>query len=71
MMAAFQDVDFVTWFHEPTPCKILSKIKPNVHVKGGDYKRKDLPETKIVEQNGGIMKIVRIKKGQSIELMPR
>ena len=30
----------------------LEKIKPDVHVKGSEYVRK-LPETEIVEKNGG------------------
>jgi D-beta-D-heptose 7-phosphate kinase/D-beta-D-heptose 1-phosphate adenosyltransferase len=37
IIAALEFVDFVVIFDEDTPTKILSKIKPNTLVKGGDY----------------------------------
>ena len=51
-------VDYVVIFDEKTPEKLLDILKPDVHVKGGDYKKEDLPETKIVEGNGGEVKIL-------------
>ena len=44
--------------NEKTPEKVLDLLKPDIHVKGGDYKKEDLPETKIVEKNGGEVKIL-------------
>ena len=35
-------VDRVIVFHEDTPLNLIKKIKPNVIVKGGDYKAKDV-----------------------------
>jgi rfaE bifunctional protein nucleotidyltransferase chain/domain len=37
MMAAVEFVDFVTWFEETDPRKLLDLIKPNVHVNGAEY----------------------------------
>ena len=51
-------VDYAVIFDEKTPEKLLDILKPDVHVKGGDYKKEDLPETKIVEGNGGEVKIL-------------
>lgn len=51
-------VDFVVIFDEKTPEKLLDILKPNIHVKGGDYRKEDLPETKTVEKNGGEVKIL-------------
>ena len=51
-------VDYAVIFDEKTPEKLLDILKPNIHVKGGDYKKEDLPETKIVEGNGGEVKIL-------------
>ena len=51
-------VDCAAIFDEKTPEKLLDVLKPDVHVKGGDYKKEDLPETKIVEGNGGEVKIL-------------
>lgn len=51
-------VDFAVIFDEKTPKKLLDILKPNIHVKGGDYRKEDLPETKTVEKNGGEVKIL-------------
>ena len=51
-------VNYAVIFDEKTPEKLLDVLKPDVHVKGGDYKKEDLPETKIVEGNGGEVKIL-------------
>ena len=37
---------------------MLDILKPDIHVKGGDYKKEKLPETEIVEKNGGEVKIL-------------
>lgn len=37
MMAALEFVDYVTWFEETTPCALLEKIRPDVHVNGAEY----------------------------------
>ena len=51
-------VDYTVIFNEKTPEKLLDILKPDIHVKGGDYKKEDLPETKVVEKNGGEVKIL-------------
>ncbi len=38
LLSALEMVDYVVIFEEDTPYEILSKIKPDVLVKGGDYK---------------------------------
>ena len=46
-------VDYITIFNEDTPISLLTQIKPNVHIKGGDYIKEDLPEYSIVKKYGG------------------
>lgn len=58
ILAALSSVDFVTIFDEETPETLLSEVKPDWHVKGGDYKPSDLPESKIVAGYGGKIKIL-------------
>ncbi|MCG9126574.1 D-glycero-beta-D-manno-heptose 1-phosphate adenylyltransferase [Candidatus Poribacteria bacterium] len=53
MLAGLECVDYVVIFPELTPIKLLSKLKPNIHVKGGDYKLEQLVERDVVEENGG------------------
>lgn len=68
LLAALEVVDYVTVFEEETPCEIISRLQPNVHVKGGDYNPEDyrnMPEAKVVKEYGGEVKIVKIVEGKS------
>ena len=38
------NVDAVVIFSEDTPIKILETLKPDVFIKGGDYKINKIPE---------------------------
>ena len=53
MLAGLECVDYVVIFPESTPIELLSELKPNIHVKGGDYKLEQLVEREVVEENGG------------------
>lgn len=64
MMAAFEFVDFVTYFDESDPCALLRKISPNVHVNGSEY-GKDCIEALVVKQCGGRLHLVDRIEGLS------
>ena len=53
VMAALESVSMVTWFDDDTPLELISALKPDVLVKGGDYDMRKLAETAIVESYGG------------------
>ena len=59
-LAALECVDYVAIFNEENPIKILEQIKPNIHVKGGDYDINQIIEKDTVEENKG--KVVLIPK---------
>jgi len=61
LLAAFETIDFVTVFGQPTPENLINTIKPDVLVKGGDWKL-----VQIVGQ-GAVKKVVRVPlvKGRS------
>jgi len=65
ILAALKMVDFVFVFDEPDPCAFLEQIRPDIHVKGGDYTPEKLPETAIVEKHGGKITIVPFLPGHS------
>jgi rfaE bifunctional protein nucleotidyltransferase chain/domain len=65
LIVALEMVDLVIIFDEDTPIETIETIKPDIHVKGGDYKAKDLPEYPIVKTYGGDVKILRFIDGQS------
>ena len=51
--------------HEQTPEEIINLIKPDIHVKGGDYTEDSLPEAKIVRSYGGRVVIMPTLEGRS------
>jgi D-glycero-beta-D-manno-heptose 1-phosphate adenylyltransferase len=53
VMASLESVSLVTWFDEDTPVHLLSELRPQVYVKGGDYDMRKLAETVLVEGYGG------------------
>jgi rfaE bifunctional protein nucleotidyltransferase chain/domain len=57
MMAAIEFVSYVTWFEETDPIKMLSVIKPDVHVNGSEYGENCI-EADTVYENGGRLHIV-------------
>ena len=65
MLIGLKPVDAVVIFDEDTPIKIISIIKPAVHVKGGDYIIAKLPEYETVVTNGGEVKLLSFLDGYS------
>lgn len=59
VLASLEPVDYVVIFSELTPEKIIGEIKPDVHVKGGDYREEELPERDKVKSYGGKVVIVK------------
>jgi len=53
MLAGLECVSYVTIFSELDPIPLLTKVKPDIHVKGGDYKLEELIEREAVESYGG------------------
>ena len=60
-----RNVDFVIIFNNETPKDLITKIMPNVLVKGGDYKKNDIVGSKEVISAGGEVKIVPLTEGFS------
>ncbi len=65
VLAALSSVDYVTLFSESTPEKLIMKLKPDVLVKGGDWKVKDIVGGDFVMKNGGKVKNIPYIKGYS------
>jgi rfaE bifunctional protein nucleotidyltransferase chain/domain len=65
VIAALRCVDYVLSFSEKTPESLIKELKPDIHVKGGDYTPEQLPETKIVRSYGGEIIILPFLTGRS------
>ena len=65
VLAGLSSVDYVILFDEETPSDLLGKIKPDIHVKGGDYNVDTLPESKVIQQAGGKIIFLPFVEGKS------
>ncbi|MBI2252402.1 MAG: D-glycero-beta-D-manno-heptose 1-phosphate adenylyltransferase [Armatimonadetes bacterium] len=65
ILAALEMVDFIIIFNEETPENLILEFKPDIQVKGGDYKKEDLKEAEIVKNYGGKVIIVSFLDGYS------
>jgi D-beta-D-heptose 7-phosphate kinase/D-beta-D-heptose 1-phosphate adenosyltransferase len=65
ILAALACVDYVTIFDEDTPTALLEIIRPDIHVKGGDYDVETLPETPVVRRYGGEVVTLPFVEGRS------
>ena len=65
VLTALQCVDYVTIFNENNPIIFLKAIKPNIHVKGGDYNMSQIIEKDTVEENKGEVMLIPEVEGYS------
>jgi D-beta-D-heptose 7-phosphate kinase/D-beta-D-heptose 1-phosphate adenosyltransferase len=65
VLAALEAVDLVVAFAEDTPLKLIERVRPQVLVKGGDYRREDVVGHEIVEAAGGETLLIDLVPGHS------
>jgi D-beta-D-heptose 7-phosphate kinase/D-beta-D-heptose 1-phosphate adenosyltransferase len=65
ILASLTDVDHVVLFSETTPLRIIRQIKPDVIVKGADYRNQVVVGRELVERRGGRVKLVPLVRGKS------
>ncbi len=65
MMAALSMIDYIVIFDERTPLNLIKELRPDILVKGGDWKREDIVGGKEVEASGGRVVVVPEIPGRS------
>jgi D-glycero-beta-D-manno-heptose 1-phosphate adenylyltransferase len=65
LLGAMEMVDFVVLFNEPDPHNLISAIRPDVLVKGGDWHTEKIIGSDMVEEAGGRVVVVPYMKGFS------
>ncbi len=65
VLASLQAVDYVTVFAEPTPLSLIEAVKPDVLVKGADYRKEDVVGAAFVESYGGRVHLAPLREGYS------
>jgi D-beta-D-heptose 7-phosphate kinase/D-beta-D-heptose 1-phosphate adenosyltransferase len=69
VMAGLGCINYIVLFEEDTPLQLIDAIRPDVIVKGGDYRPEQVVGADIVEKHGGRVVIVPLLEGRSTTRM--
>jgi D-beta-D-heptose 7-phosphate kinase/D-beta-D-heptose 1-phosphate adenosyltransferase len=65
VLAALEAVDYLVVFDEATPLELIRAVRPDVLVKGADYRREDVVGADYVESYGGHVYLAPLREGYS------
>lgn len=65
VLAGVGCVDYVCLFDEQSPCECIRKVKPDIFVKGSEYKGQTIPEMEALNSYGGRVEFVNMLDGCS------
>jgi len=65
VVASLESVDYVIIFNEHTPLELIEYLKPDILVKGGDWKEENVVGRESVEKWGGRVVIIPEVRGAS------
>jgi D-beta-D-heptose 7-phosphate kinase/D-beta-D-heptose 1-phosphate adenosyltransferase len=65
VLAALQAVDYVTVFDQATPIELIKALRPDVLVKGADYRKDEVVGAELVESYGGRVYLAQLREGYS------
>lgn len=65
IVVSLKPVDYVVLFGEDTPERLIEAIRPDILVKGADYKVSQIVGAKFVKSYGGKVRRVRLSAGRS------
>jgi len=65
VLGALQAVDYVVVFDAATPAELIERIRPDVLVKGADYRRDEVVGADFVESYGGRVHLAEVRPGVS------
>ncbi|MCD4812014.1 D-glycero-beta-D-manno-heptose 1-phosphate adenylyltransferase [bacterium] len=65
ILAALDCTDYVCLFDEDTPLELISTLRPDIIVKGGDYTPDEVIGKEVVENYGGRVELINLVDGKS------
>ena len=65
IVVSLKPVDYVVFFGEDTPERLIETIRPDILVKGADYKVREIVGARFVKSYGGKVRRVRLSAGRS------
>jgi len=69
MLAALSCIDHLAAFDGDTADELIEAVRPDVFVKGGDYRPDDIPEAALVRRLGGEVQVLPYLEDQSTSAM--
>ncbi len=69
VLAALACVDQVVIFEEDDPRHLIQALKPDIYIKGADWKRKGVIGSEFIKQYGGKIEFIDFEKGLSSSRM--
>jgi D-beta-D-heptose 7-phosphate kinase/D-beta-D-heptose 1-phosphate adenosyltransferase len=64
-IAALECVDYLVVFDEPDPMELIRAVRPDVLVKGGDYKESEVVGAEFLRSYGGEVALIPLREGIS------
>ena len=65
VLSSLYFVDYIASFNETTPENLIKKVRPDILVKGGDWKIEDIVGSSFVRSYGGKIRRIPFVKGHS------
>jgi D-beta-D-heptose 7-phosphate kinase/D-beta-D-heptose 1-phosphate adenosyltransferase len=65
VLAGLGGVDYLVLFDDPTPIELIKAIKPDVLVKGSDYRKDQIVGADLVESYAGRVHLAGLREGYS------
>jgi rfaE bifunctional protein nucleotidyltransferase chain/domain len=71
VLSSLEMVDYVTLFDEDTPYKLIKFLKPDILVKGGDWKKEDIVGSDIAKETHSLPYVEGVSTSEIIEKIKR
>ena len=64
-IAGLESVDYVVIFEEDTPIELIKALRPDVLIKGDDYKADEVVGADVLKSYGGVVRLIPLRRGIS------
>lgn len=58
VLSALSSIDYITIFSQATPLELINELKPDILVKGADWKEEEVVGADVVKKAGGMVKLI-------------
>lgn len=65
LVAALESTDYAVLFGEDTPLEVIKALRPDILVKGADWKKSDIVGGSFLSSYGGEVRTLKLLKGRS------